>query len=573
MLPVRKSWLLFGVLLCAKSSAGSTTEGQDHNPAPSEVLTKYGRLRGQQVVISGIQRPVNVFLRIPFAKPPTGKLRFAPPVPAEPWSGVRDATSYPAMCLQDPVAGKGLSDAFTNRKEKVSLTISEDCLYLNVYTAARSDMKAKLPVMVWIHGGGLALGAASTYDGSALAAYENVVVVSIQYRLGILGFYSTADDEARGNWGLLDQVAALKWVQENIADFGGDPGSVTIFGESAGGFSTCALVISPLAKGLFHKAISESGVCTLSGLMNTNPEKHAKKIAEAASCKTSSSSEMVRCLKGKTEDEILQIISKMDASRHNLDESERFAVFSYAVVDGVFFPKWPKDLLEEKTFSNVPYIIGLNNHESGWLIPHMLKFPDFTRGLDRTTVNAIIRGLNQFTSVAPEHAQIISDEYLKDIEDPIQLRDQLFDIIGDVVFLAPSIQTARYHKDAGYPVYVYEFQHQPSSHRALRPDFVKADHGDEIGFVFGRPFLAGDATAEEENLSRTVMKYWANFARTGDPNGDGLPTWPKYNHKEQYLEINLKQKAAQKLKENKVVFWTKTLPEKIAESRGMHTEF
>ncbi|XP_060110419.1 fatty acyl-CoA hydrolase precursor, medium chain-like [Heteronotia binoei] len=550
----------------------ATWVAEGHDSAPLEVLTKYGRLRGQQVKVSGAKKDVNVFLGIPYAKPPTGNLRFAPPVPAEPWSGLRDATSYPASCLQDPVVGQDLSDAFTNRKEKVSLTVSEDCLYLNVYTVAHLDTKPKLPVMVWIHGGGLSLGAASTYDGSALAAYEDVVVVTIQYRLGILGFYSSGDTVARGNWGLLDQVAALQWVQENIADFGGDPGSVTIFGESAGGFSTCGLVISPLAKGLFHKAISESGVCILDGLMDMHPEKHAKKISEAAGCKTSSSSEMVDCLKEKTEDEILQAVSKMRPDRRKLDETEKYSMFSNAVVDGVFFPKLPTDLLAEKKINNVPYMIGVNNHESGWTIPYLLQFPDFTKGLDRTTVNAIIRGFKQFTSVDPEHAHIIADEYLKDIEDPIQLRDQLLDMVGDVVFVAPAIQTARYHRDAGYPAYVYEFQHRSRSHGALKPDFVKVDHGDEIFFVLGGPFLVDDANEEDKNLSKTVMKYWSNFARTGNPNGDGLPTWPKYDQKEQYLAINLKQKAATKLREKQVAFWTKILPEKIAESKRVRTE-
>ncbi|NXQ78651.1 SASB hydrolase, partial [Quiscalus mexicanus] len=147
----------------------------------------------------------------------------------------------------------------TNRKEKVALQVSEDCLYLNVYTPVSTGENKKLPVLVWIHGGGLVFGAASSYDGSVLAAFDNVVVVAIQYRLGIAGYFSTGDEHARGNWGYLDQVAALRWIQENIMHFGGDPGSVTIFGESAGGISVSALVLSPLAKGLFHKAISESG--------------------------------------------------------------------------------------------------------------------------------------------------------------------------------------------------------------------------------------------------------------------------------------------------------------------------
>ncbi|NXK93471.1 SASB hydrolase, partial [Formicarius rufipectus] len=223
-----------------------------------EVETKYGRVRGYQFAVEAAERSVNVFLGLPFAKPPLGPLRFSEPQPPEPWKGVRDATSYPPMCLQDAAQGQYFSDVITNRKEKVSLQVSEDCLYLNVYTPVSAG-EQKLPVLVWIHGGGLVFGAASSYDGSALAAFDNVVVVTIQYRLGVLGYLCTGDKEARGNWGYLDQVAALQWIQENIIYFGGDPGSVTITGESAGGISVSALIISPLAKGLFHKAISESG--------------------------------------------------------------------------------------------------------------------------------------------------------------------------------------------------------------------------------------------------------------------------------------------------------------------------
>ncbi|NXY84530.1 SASB hydrolase, partial [Alcedo cyanopectus] len=223
-----------------------------------EVVTKYGRVQGYQFKVDVAERTVNVFLGIPFAKPPVGPLRFSEPQPPEPWKGVRDATSYPPMCLQDKVQGQFISDLTDNRKEKVLLQVSEDCLYLNVYTPSSTENE-KLPVFVWIHGGGLVLGAASSYDGSALAAFDNVVVVTIQYRLGIVGYFSTGDKHARGNWGYLDQVAALQWIQENIIHFGGDPLSVTIAGESAGGVSVSALVLSPLAKGLFHKAISESG--------------------------------------------------------------------------------------------------------------------------------------------------------------------------------------------------------------------------------------------------------------------------------------------------------------------------
>ncbi|NWR72258.1 SASB hydrolase, partial [Centropus bengalensis] len=223
-----------------------------------EVTIALGRLKGRQTNVKGTDRLVNVFLGIPFAKPPLGSLRFSPPEPPEPWKDLRDATSYPPLCPQDLSL---LKIAEKNFKEKhLPFRTSEDCLYLNVYSPAGSDKKDKLPVMVWIHGGNFIFGGASRYDGSALSAYENVVVVIIQYRLGLLGFFNTGDEHARGNWAFLDQIAALRWIQENIEHFGGDPGSVTLFGISAGSCCVFAHVLSPLSKGLFHKAISESGI-------------------------------------------------------------------------------------------------------------------------------------------------------------------------------------------------------------------------------------------------------------------------------------------------------------------------
>uniref|UniRef100_A0A8C4WJU9 Carboxylic ester hydrolase n=1 Tax=Gopherus evgoodei TaxID=1825980 RepID=A0A8C4WJU9_9SAUR len=533
------------------------------NVAPPEVVTKYGKLRGQRIKVDGAETHVDVFLGIPFAKPPVGPLRFSPPTPAEPWKGLRNATIYPPMCLQDSVAGQHLSDAFTNRKEKLSFQVSEDCLFLNVYTPASSD-KDMLPVMVWIHGGGLVTGAASTYDGSALSAFENVVVVTIQYRLGILGYFSSGDEHARGNWGYLDQVAALQWIQENIEHFGGDPGSVTIFGESAGGVSVSALVLSPLAKGLFHKAISESGV-TIKGLFTAHPE--AQKIAKVSGCQSSSSAAMVHCLREKTEEEMMEITLKMVGIFFLLQ-----SLLISTVLDGVFFPKSPEELLAEKAINAVPYIIGVNTHEFGWLIPNMFKYPAFTEGLDKETVTSLLLASEFFTHIPAEFTYLLTNEYLSNIEEPTQLRDRLFELMGDAVFVVPVIQRARYHRDSGNPVYIYRFHHRSSSYEGVRPDFVKADHGDEIGYVFGKPFLAGDATEEEGKLSKTIMKYWANFARKGNPNGEGLVTWPVYNVDEQYLIIDIKQKAAKKLKENRVEFWTKTLPKKMAEGKRKYKE-
>uniref|UniRef100_J3S8B1 Carboxylic ester hydrolase n=1 Tax=Crotalus adamanteus TaxID=8729 RepID=J3S8B1_CROAD len=540
-------------------------------PGPPRVLTPNGEIQGQRIRVRGAEREVEVFLGIPYAKPPVGSLRFSPPQPAEPWTGLRDATSYPPMCLQDPLVGQALSDALANTERRVSLRISEDCLYLNIYVPAQADKAEQLTVMVWIHGGGLLLGAGSTYDGSVLSAYENVVVVVIQYRLGIPGFYSTGDEHARGNWGLLDQVAALQWIQENIANFGGNPGSVTIFGNSAGGFSSSAHVLSPLSKGLFHKAISESGVAIMNLLFDAHPEKLAKKIAESISCPTSSSAEMVRCLRGKTESDILLATLKMDFTRLHLGGEEQHVILFPAVVDGQFFPKSPRKLLAEKNFHNVPCILGVNKDEFGWIIPQLLQFPDFTKGLDKDTVNLLLRITEQLTRVAAQDLPLVADEYLQDLQDPLQLREQLLALLSDAVFTAPAILTARHHRDAGYPAYVYELQHRLRAHGSLRPDFSKVDHGDEIAFVLGKPFFTDSATEEDTVLSRVVMKYWANFARSGNPNGAGLVTWPRYDLSEPYLEIGIKQQVARKLKEKAVGFWTKILPEKVAEEKG-HAE-
>ncbi|XP_054856322.1 fatty acyl-CoA hydrolase precursor, medium chain-like [Eublepharis macularius] len=542
MLPAGWCWLLFGALLCAKSSAESTTETKGEGNDHPEVITAQGRLRGKVVSVNGIDQPVNVFLGIPFTKPPIGSLRFAPPQAPEPWSHVRNATSFSPICLQD----LGWLDMFQSLVNATlpPLTTSEDCLYLNIYTP---NTKAQLPVMVWIHGGALVLGGAFMCDGSVLSAYEDVVVVTIHYRLGLLGFFSTGSVEARGNWGLLDQIAALQWVQENIKQFGGDSQSVTIFGESAGAFSVDAQVLSPLSKGLFKRAISESGVVQIPGLLTSHPEVLAKEIATVFGCGTNNA-EMVRCLRSKTEQELKSLMKEIRSMN--------------AVVDGKFFPKAPEELLAAKEFSIVPYLLGVNNDEYGWAVPLVAHSQDMKDGINRENITAAFQGIASVLGLSPESVQKVLDEYLGDTEDHIQLRDHFRELMGDVLFVIPAIRTARSQRDSGAPVYFYEFQHRPNMYKDIKPDFVKADHGDELGFVFGWPLIKGDDSEDEKKLSRTIMKYWANFARTGNPNGEGLVEWPRYDLNEEYLELNLQQQKAEKLKKDRVDFWVEILQDK-----------
>nr|XP_012416235.1 PREDICTED: liver carboxylesterase 1 isoform X1 [Odobenus rosmarus divergens] len=554
---------LFALVLTSLST--SMTWG-GHPSSPPVVDTVQGKVLGKYVSLKGSAQPVAIFLGVPFARPPLGSLRFAPPQPAEPWNFVKNTTSYPPMCSQDVMAGQVLSELFTNRKENIAFKFSEDCLYLNIYTPADLTKKSRLPVMVWIHGGGLVVGGASTYDGLALSAHENVVVVAIQYRLGIWGFFSTGDEHSRGNWGHLDQLAALRWVQENIANFGGNPGSVTIFGESAGGESVSVLVLSPLAKNLFHRAISESGVALTAVLVKKDMKDTAQRIGVFAGCKTTSSAVLVHCLRQKTEDELLETSLKMKFFTLDLFGDPREThPFLPTVVDGVLLPKMPEEILAEKKFNSVPYIIGINKQEFGWLLPMMMGYPLSEGKLDQKTATSLLWKSYPVVGIPEELTPLATEKYLGGTDDPVKKKDLFLDMLGDLIFGVPSVTVARHHRDAGAATYMYEFQYRPSFSSDLKPKMVVGDHGDELFSVFGAPLLKEGASEEEGRLSKMVMKLWANFARNGNPNGEGLPSWPAYDQKEGYLQIGVTTQPAQKLKDQEVAFWTELLAKGEAE--------
>ncbi|XP_052585222.1 carboxylesterase 4A isoform X1 [Peromyscus californicus insignis] len=532
-----------------------TALGALHTKEPL-VVTKHGILQGKQTHVGNIT--VQVFLGVPFSRPPVGARRFAPPEPPQPWNGIRDATTYPPSCLQE-TWGQITSIYLNTRKRYKWLHFSEDCLYLNVYAPVLASGDPLLPVMVWFPGGAFLVGSASTYEGSELAAREKVVLVFLQYRLGILGFFSTGDSQARGNWGMLDQVAALHWVQENIEAFGGDPDSVTLFGQSAGAMSVSGLLMSPLAQGLFHRAISQSGTAILKSFITHDPLKAAKKVAHMAGCNHNNTRIMVECLRALSGDEVMHVSKRMSFFHANFKKDPKDIVwFLSPVVDGVVFPEDPVVLLTHGQVTPVPYLLGVNNVEFEWALPFLMKLQITRHMMNKKYFTKLLWSFSTLLNITKEQIPLVVKEYLNDAankHDWTTFRNRVIDLVGDATFVYSTLQAARYHRDAGFPVYLYEFKHHAPSGIIVKPRHDGADHGDELSYIFGSPFSKGSSTNEEKELSLQMMKYWANFARTGDPNHRKLPYWPRFDEDEKYLQLDFDTRVGVKLKEKKMAFW------------------
>ncbi|XP_032140041.1 carboxylesterase 4A isoform X6 [Sapajus apella] len=544
-------WILCSSLtLCLMTQ---TALGALHTKKP-QVVTKYGTLQGKHMHVE--KTPIQVFLGVPFSRPPLGIRRFAPPEPLEPWQGTRDATTYPPACLQESW-GQMASMYVNIRKRYKLLRFSEDCLYLNVYAPVREPGDAPLPVMVWFPGGAFVVGAASSYEGSYLAAREKVVLVFLQYRLGVFGFLSTGDSHARGNWGLLDQMAALRWVQENIAAFGGDPGNVTLFGQSAGAMCISGLMMSPLASGLFHRAITQSGTALFKLFITPNPLKVAKKVAHLAGCNHNSTQILVNCLRALSGAKVMHVSEKMRFFQLNFQKDPEETIWLMSpVVDGVVLPDDPLVLLTQGQISSVPYLLGVNNLEFNWLVPYIMKFPLNRQVMKKETIARMLWSTRTLLNITKEQIPLVVEEYLDNTNerDWKMLRNRMMDIVEDAAFVYATLKTAHYHRDASLPVYLYEFECYARG-MIVKPRTDGADHGDEMYFLFGGPFATDLSTGKEKALSLRMMKYWANFARTGNPNDGNLPCWPRYDKDEKYLQLDFTTSVGKKLKEKKMAFW------------------
>ena len=447
-----------------------------------------------------VEDGIAAYKGIPFAAPPTGELRWRAPQPVQSWDGVLDTSEFAPACPQAPL----------NIPLLPKVETSEDCLYLNVWTPAQTAGE-KLPVMVWIYGGGFVMGSTATpmYNGRRLAEL-GVVVVSVAYRVGPLGFLAhpdlTAESEGKvsGNYGLLDQIAGLKWVQRNITAFGGDPDCVTIFGESAGGISVSMLAASPLAKGLFHRAICQSG-------------------GSFAPPRTKGEGHGIQFLAG-AEEEGVAFAKRMGAE--TLAELRQIAPEKWAkdpaaqmggvwpVIDGYVIVGDQYKLYEAGKYSDVPVLIGTNSDEGSMFV--------------RAT------SPEQYAETVRERLGPFAEKALELY--PAKTRSQTFraqaDIVRDTAFGWPTWTWARLQSQTGTSdVYVYYFnQKMPSLLLSALLQSNGAPHGSEISYVFRNvgQSLMSRATEADKALSETMAAYWTNFAKTGNPNGASLPQWPAF---------------------------------------------
>jgi para-nitrobenzyl esterase len=498
---------------CATALAAislTSCAGPARKELPPQIRTQSGLVEG----MPSADGKVRAFEGIPFAAPPVGKLRWQAPQPVAAWEGVKKATAFGARCMQAPI----YSDMVFRDPGP-----SEDCLYLNVWTPADSA-DAKLPVMVWIYGGGFAAGATSEprQDGARLAE-KGVVVVSMNYRLGIFGFLAHPEltkespHHASGNYGLLDQAAALDWVHKNIAAFGGNPDKVTIFGESAGSISVSAQMASPLSKNLIQGAIGESGSMFMLQLPTLSLAQAEKQGEDFGKSIGAANLEALRAMPAK------ELLDKVQ---------EHKATFRFwPITDGYFFPDPPSEIYAQGKQAHVPLLAGWNKDE-GSANSLFGKKPQTLANYKAKLKEWYGKDANQMLKLYPAANEA-------------EMKESAGALAGDR-FIAYS--TWKWNEDqletGSSPVYRYHFEQAPPQ-PAGEPSHG-AYHSADIEYVF----QALDSkklpwTDADRKLSDTISSYWTNFAKTGNPNGAGLPNWPQNAENDGYEVMHLIEGAGQ----------------------------
>ncbi|KAG7226087.1 hypothetical protein INR49_018698 [Caranx melampygus] len=493
------------------------------------ITTKHGQVQGKLVPVPG--GDVRAFLGIPYAKPPLGKLRFRAPEPAGKWDGVRGATMFPNSCHQVPdTAYPGFKGA---EMWNPNTPLSEDCLYLNVWSPHANKTQPQpvplAPVLVWIYGGGFTAGTSSLdiYDGRFLCKSEGVVVVSMNYRLGVFGFLSLPDNKnIRGNAGLLDQRLALQWVANNIAAFGGDP-----------------------SKDLWDSTYYLQGAMAFF-------RGQALKLASLLKCPTSPPAKLEACLQEAHPEEAT------NQQYSVLTKRSLLALPFVPVVDGDFLPDKPEMLLNMGKLPKKELLLGLNKDEGTYFLLYgapgfslsgdsLISRKEYLEGVDLTLAEA--------SNVTREVA-IFQYSPWTDEENGMKNRDLLGSLVGDQNFVCPVIEFAKRYSQHGGRTFMYLFDHRSSVNPW--PVWMGVMHGYEIEFVFGMPLNANlGYTKNEVNMTKNIMKHWANFARTGNPSTDGFQ-WPMYTpEKQEYVTLNYHPPQIKKMMSaHECHLWNKLMP-------------
>ncbi|XP_027731960.1 cholinesterase [Vombatus ursinus] len=546
------------LLLCTLTKKSETEED-------IIVTTKTGKIKGLQLPVLG--GTVTAFLGIPYGEPPIGQLRFQKPHPRSKWSDIWDATKYSNSCYQnidDSFPGFPGSEMWNPNTE-----LSEDCLYLNVWVPAPKPKNAT--VMVWIYGGGFQSGTSSlhVYDGKFLARVERVIVVSMNYRMGALGFLALpGNSEAPGNMGLFDQQLALQWVQENIASFGGNSKSVTLFGESAGAASVSFHILSPRSHPLFTRAILQSGSANAPWAVMSPSEARNRTLdlAKSLDCLRGNETELIKCLQNKKPQEILGHVNPI------LSSGSLLKINFCPTVDGDFLTDMPDSLIQQGHFKQTQILVGVNKDEGTYFLVY--GAPGFSK--DNSSLisqKEFQEGIREFfPGVSELGVESIEFHYTgwSDNQIPDNFRDVMDDVIGDYNFICPALEFTKKVSELGNDAFFYYFEHRSS--KTAWPEWMGVMHGYEIEFVFGLPLERRvNYTKAEEILSRAIMKNWASFAKYGNPNGtqNNGTKWPVFSSMEQkYLTLNTESsKIHAKLRAQQCRFWKSFFP-KVLDMSG-----